>query len=281
MLRVRRFCLGGSPLALLGTACDDPDPLEPLIELASASGAGLKTPSATDAKPTNSSSTQITWIDNSTNEEGFRIERSSSLSGPWEQAHTTNPNTTSVSDPGRKSEQQVCYRIFAFKAKNTSTASNTDCTVPPAPSTELTATMADHQAIDLRWKDNSAVEDGYELQRGPAEAGPYTVLVSLPVNAATYRDRGLKTDTTYWYRVRAKKEAGFGNFSNSGSATPVFAPPRAPSATAAVPPHSSRVDVTWMDNSTNEDGFRIERSLDKASTWATARTAGANSISSV
>src|SRR2546426_9270633 len=45
--------------------------------------------------------------------------------------------------------------------------------------------------------------------------------------------------------------------------------PNAPSATDAVPWSSSTIEVTWTDNSAIEDGFRVERSLDGGTSWAT------------
>src|SRR2546426_12819083 len=52
--------------------------------------------------------------------------------------------------------------------------------------------------------------------------------------------------------------------------------PNAPSATDAVPWSSSTIEVTWTDNSAIEDGFRVERSLDGGTSWATVSTTAAN-----
>ena len=91
---------------------------------------------------------------------------------------------------------------------------------------DLTAMALDHQTVDVAWKDNSSVEDAYELQRATAQAGPYDVIATLPANTVSYHNTGLTTNTTYWYRVRATKDAGFGDFSNVASATPFLAPPK-------------------------------------------------------
>jgi fibronectin type 3 domain-containing protein len=274
VLTVGRFFLGGSLLGLFVVSCDRPNPLEPTLEAAAVGAPGPKAPSGTDVTPINSSSTQLTWIDNSTNEDGFRVERSATSTGPWEAAGNAGRNATSIGDGGRKSDQQVCYRVIALKGKSTSVPSNTDCTIPPAASTNLSATAADHQAIDLAWHDNAAAEDGYEVQRAAAETGPYGVIANLPVNAVKHRDSLLNTNTTYWYRVRAKKDGGFGDFANLASATPVYAPPKAPSAAHAKPAYSSTLEISWVDNSTNEKGFRIERSIDGGSSWTAESITG-------
>ena len=76
----------------------------------------------------------------------------------------------------------------------------------------------DGPAADLAWADNSAVEDGSEVQRAYAEGGPYSGVATLPANSTTYHDVVVLSRTTYWYQVRAKKDGGFSDFSNTASA---------------------------------------------------------------
>lgn len=173
-------------------------------------------PSGADARAANSTTVDVRWIDNSTNEDGFRVQRSPDPGSIWATVGTVGPNVTSSFDGGLASEQQVCYRVIAFNGGGDSPPSNTDCTTPPTGPTGLTATGGD--AVDLAWTDNSAVEDGYEVQRAGAESGPFSVVANLPKNSTTYRDVGVMSNTTYWYQVRAKKDGGFSDFSNVASA---------------------------------------------------------------
>lgn len=274
-MRLRHLALASLiPLPWL-IACDHDQPLQPSIEAAAVGASGLKAPSGTDAKPSNSTTIAITWADNSTNELGFRIERGATGTGPWTTAGTTGPNVTSFSDGGRTAEQQVCYRVVAFKRGGNSSPSNTDCTTPPAAPSNLMATVLDHVTVDLAWTDNSGMENGYEVRRATAEAGPYVVVASLPANAVSFRNTELTTNTTYWYRVRATRDGGFGDLSNAASATPIFVPPTAPSGTNATP-WDGYVALAWIDNATNESGFRVERSTDGAVTWASVTLTGPN-----
>jgi hypothetical protein len=173
-------------------------------------------PSATNAVPSNSSAIDVTWADNSANEDGFRVERSLDGGASWATVSTTAANVTAVQDGGRSSEQPVCYRVLAFNASGDSPPSNTDCTTPPSGPTSLTATSAD-QEVDLAWTDNSVVEDGYEVQRS-ADGVAFSGVADLPANSASYRDAAAASNTRYWYRVRAKKDGGFSDFSNIASA---------------------------------------------------------------
>jgi fibronectin type III domain protein len=218
-------------------------------------------PSGADAKPANSTTVDARWIDNSTNEGGFRVQRSLDLGSTWTIANTTAPNVTAFSDGGRASEQQICYRVIAFNGAGDSPPSNTDCTTPPAGPTSLTATGAD-QEVDLAWTDKSAVEDGYELRRS-TDGVTYGAVASVPSNSTTYRDGSVSENTTYWYIVRAKKDGGFSDPSGVASAAAgVLTPPAAPGGLRAYTDgfvYHGIVELVWSDGSGNEDGFKIER----------------------
>jgi fibronectin type III domain protein len=205
------------------------------------------------ATPESSSAVGVTWSDNSGTEDGFRVERSAASTGPWETAATTGPNVTSYRDGGRTSEQQVCYRIVAFNAHGEAPLSNTDCTAPPAAPTSLTATPAD-RAVDLAWTDNSAVEDVYEVQRS-TDGVTFGALANLPANSTSYHDAGVASSTTNWYRVRAKKDGGFSDLSNTASAE----------TAACVPTSTTEV----CDNGTDDDCDGLVDSADPDCACAT------------
>ena len=195
----------------------------------------------------------------------FRSERAASDAGPWTTLVTTSPGVTSAQDAsGIPNQERVCYRVVAFNKYGAAAPSNTDCTAFPAAPTNLTATAIDAQTIDLTWVDNSAFEDGYEVQRC-CQTG-WIVVASLPANATAYRDAGLVTNAQYYYLVRAKKDQGYSAFSNSASATVINGPPSAPTA-YAYPASSSVVTVYWYDNSGVAETFRVERSTDGGTSW--------------
>lgn len=61
----------------------------------------------------------------------------------------------------------------------------------------------------------------------------------------------------------------------NGESVPVPAAPVAPSNLSATAASSSQINLTWMDNSSNEDGFKIERSPD-GKTFTQIATVGPN-----
>src|SRR2546428_10909455 len=216
-------------------------------------------PTGTDAKPANSTVVVVRWTDNSTTEDGFRVERSLDAGTTWTSAGTVGPNVTSSSDAGRAGEQPVCYRVIAFNRGGDSPPSNTDCTTPPAAPTGLAATGVDGPAVDLAWTDQSAVEDGYQVLRA-TDGVTFSAVADLPAHSASYHDVGVRSTATYWYEVRAKKDAGFSDLSNSATAAArVLTPPAAPPFWQPEGYHLGTIWLVWADNSNNEDGFKVER----------------------
>ncbi len=176
-------------------------------------------PSGADAKPENSTAVNLRWIDNSTNEDGFLVQRSSDFGSTWTTVATLGPNVTSSYELALASEQQVCYRVIAFNSGGDSPPSNSDCTTPPAGPTGLTATGVAGPTVDLAWTDNSAVEDGYEVQRATV-GGTFSAVADLPANSTSYHDVAV-TGGTYWYQVRATKDAGFSDVATTAACAPI------------------------------------------------------------
>jgi hypothetical protein len=172
-------------------------------------------PSGMVAKPASSTAVSATWADKSSNEDGFLIQRSLDAGSTWTTAGTAGPNVTTFQDnDGLASEpSRPCYRVLAYNEHGNSGASNVSCTTLPVGPTNLTASSAE-AGINLTWADNSDVEDGYEVQR-TTDGVTFRTLVTSGANTTSYHDDGANNSTlTYWYRVRARKDAGFSDFSN-------------------------------------------------------------------
>lgn len=173
-------------------------------------------PSSADAWPGGSSGAWMIWTDNSSNEAGFRVERSLDSGASWTTATTVGADSASVFDGGRASEQQVCYRIIAFNNGGDSAPSNVDCTTPPAGPTNVAAIVAYNPALgeweaEVTWSDNSAVEDGYEVRVYPCCSSSW-YSVSLPPNTTTFRFS--LVDSEEYVEVVARKDRGYSDFSS-------------------------------------------------------------------
>lgn len=147
---------------------------------------------------------------------------------------------------------------------------------PPAAPTNLNATAPACDQIDLTWTDNADNESGFKIERS-LNGTTFTEIDTVGANVTAYSDTTVAESTTYWYRVRAYNGAGNSAYTNVASATtpacPVV-PPAAPS-NLYLKGKRGKVELSWTDNSDNEDGFRIYRGLTSTSLVLVA-TVGAN-----
>ncbi len=70
----------------------------------------------------NGATVNLSWQDNSNNEDGFQVERKQKGNNPWLVVATTGPNATNASDSPGKGNWD--YRVRAFNANGTSGPSN-------------------------------------------------------------------------------------------------------------------------------------------------------------
>ncbi len=145
--------------------------------------------------------------------------------------------------------------------------------------------------VTLAWDaDTSSSTAGYRLYSGTT-SGVYTQ-VSDVGNATSAALSNLTIGKTYYFMVTAYnhgsvESAPSNQVSFVGGSTPTPTPtatptptptttatPAAPSSLKATTASSSRINLLWTDNSTNESGFKIERSTN-GTTFAQIGTVGA------
>jgi len=221
-------------------------------------------PSQLSSPVTSTSTIVLAWVDNATNEQGFKIQRATAVGGPFTQVATTAANQANYTDTGLAAGTTYQYRVVAYNSAGDSAASNTITVATavvalPAPPANLTAAAVSSSSIVLNWTDLANNETGYKVERGTAGAGPFAPVATVGVNAQAYTDTGLAAATAYFYRVRATNAAGDSANSNVASATtssPATAPVAPSNATVGSITTSSAV-MSWTDNANNEAGFEI------------------------
>ena len=238
----------------------------------------LAKPTSATATAVSSSEIDLTWIDNSVSETGYKIERKRTSAGTYAQIAQVGANVQSYSDTnGLDANTRYYYRIRATNGTIDSDYSNTPSAVtlldaPAAPS-GLTITSLLTNRVSLSWTDNSNNETGFKIQRKTGVTGTYATIVTTGANVTAYNDNTVTDGTLYYYRVSATNATGDSAFSNETSGTTPLAKPTSATATAV---SSSEIDLTWIDNSVSETGYKIERKRTSAGTYAQIAQVGAN-----
>jgi hypothetical protein len=225
-------------------------------------------PSNLLATPASTSQVNLAWTDMASNEDGFKIERCSGAGcSNFAQIATVGSNVTSYSNNGLLASTAYSYRVCAYNSGGNSSYSNTAiATTPapplPAPPSNLTATPLSTSQVNLSWNDNSNNEDGFKIERCTGSGcSDFVQIATVGSGVTSYPNNGLSASTTYSYRIRAYNSGGDSAYSNTAGATTLAAPsvPAAPSNLAATSVSRNQINLSWTDNSTNEDGFKIER----------------------
>lgn len=93
---------------------------------------------------------------------------------------------------------------------------------------------------------------------------------------------GLNYMTKYFWRVKAKMNGNWGNFTTTYKFTTMVEPVSAPDGLTALATVPGEVNLQWTDNVTNEEGFIIERKegdSTSSSSYAVLDSVGANETS--
>ncbi len=220
-------------------------------------------PSALRARSVRPGQVDVAWSDNSGNESGFTIERSTD-GVSFSEIASVGAGVLSYSDFTVATRTTYAYRVRAYNSSGVSGYSNvamvTTSSGPQAP-TGLRAVAQSGYQVDLSWTDASDDETAFRVERSTDGIG-FMLLVTLDANTRSYSDLSVRSATTYHYRVAAQNDDGVSASSNAAIvATPAVAP-RPPSGLEASAISRSEISLSWRDNSDNEDGFRIERARD-------------------
>jgi hypothetical protein len=273
MHHVRR-CSFAIPVVLISlTACERAHPAgPPPVEAASSGTAGptVRAPSGTNAVAASYSRIDVSWQDNSSNETGFELHRSTTgTNGTFMLFASTAAGVTAYSDQGLAASTQYCYKARAFKKADGKTSysdfSSTACATTPAPPppaapSATTAVPSNSHTVDVAWTDNSANEGGFRVERSLDAGASWAPVATTNANVTSLQDAGRASEQQVCYRIIA--------FSANGDSPPstsrCTAPPAAPNELAATAVNGSAVDLAWADHSAVEDGYEVDRSTDGA-----------------
>lgn len=230
------------------------------------------------AAPTNLAATSsifsevdLSWSDNSGNEDAFRIERcqdSGAACTAFVQIASVPANQPSYSDLSVSGSATYRYRVVAYNSGGISAYSNVASATTPAPPpppaapTGLVATGTFYDHIDLSWQESSSDVSYYLVERCQDPGTPCNDFQAYTYSySASFTDYGVSSSTTYRYRIAAVGIGGTSDYSNILVVTTAAPPPppNAPTNLTAISVTTSQITLTWQDNSSDEYGFTVDR----------------------
>ncbi len=200
---------------------------------------------------------QLSWTDNSSDEDGFILERCLDGAAYTEVATLPANTTTAMITP--EPETTWAYRVRATSAAGVSEPSNSISAegMPAAPA-DLTVRpgAGSGNSINLHWEQpgNATKSISWILKRTEGSTASERFFTSKTSN---YTDTDIQPDVQYAYSVQAISYGGRTAFS-SPAALEILAAPKGIST--MLTPGSigiSKLTVFWKDASSNEDGFTL------------------------
>lgn len=247
----------------------------------------LTVPSAPLATAGGSTTVNLSWGAPDANATSVRVLRSVSA-GPFADLSTVAANVTSYADTTCLAGTMYAYKLQAVRDDDASELSPASASVTtptalskPAKPTNLVATAQSSSAVGLTWADNADNEEMYRVYRRDGTHIPFgQVSPDLPAGTTSWQDTTVAPSSLYTYLVKAVNAAGDSDWSNEVSVTTPAAPlaaPSAPTLLMGVAGTPRSVEVNWNDNSSNEEGFRLERRAGNGA-WTQVKTLGMDAI---
>ncbi len=169
----------------------------------------------------------ITWKDNSIDEDEFIIMRDSTGTGSFVEIARVPSGTEAYSDTTVVPEISYIYRIDVQCPGGVGEGGTDGATTIEAPA-GCSATAQTDRAILLTWQDVSNKNLGYRIARSTRLTDPvFPVIDSVGAQGNSYRDGNVLVNTAYFYRIWSYRGA---NRSDSCiiSATTLIASPSVP-----------------------------------------------------
>ena len=231
--------------------------------------------------PSSASTIGLSWNDNSRNEGGWEVHRSTTgATGSFTLRTSLPANATGHDDSGLGAATEYCYRVRSFRRQGPNNVfdgfSNVSCSTtfaPPAAPSGLDAMPPSSGEVRVTWSDNATTETAFRLERSATADGPWATAANLGVNATTFSE-SRPAEQLVCYRVIAINTWG----ASAPSNVDCTAPPTWPRDVVAVSANASSIDVTWTDASSVEDGYEVQRATDDLA-FSVVGTAPANATS--
>jgi len=209
-----------------------------------------------------STTIDLTWTDNSSDEEGYDVEVSDTGSGGWSLVESIAANSTSYSHALGTNSTQKYYRVKATHATygdSTFSSVVNATTASAAPSATAVAHSNGSTVLTVTWTDNSSDETGFSVERSDDGSSGWAEVGNVGAGITTYADDVATNGVRRYYRVKAQRSGDSVDSNYSATANNITAPAAPTPLTVDTSQGSQQLRVSWTDNSSTETTFSIER----------------------
>lgn len=177
-------------------------------------------------KPVAAGEVNDTWIDQSANELGFAVERSTDGLN-FTLADTVGANAAGYADCTVLANTTYLCQVRAFNAAGASGYAEAAAFVktptmnPPTAPSNLRASAqppAKGGGAAMSWSDRSKNESAFQIERRVGNNGLWLWLTNVPANTTKYIDLTTASGNTYSYRLRAFNAGGASGYSSTVTA---------------------------------------------------------------
>lgn len=254
-----------------------------LFKIEAATAASLAAPSYVNAFVYKSGNIQISWDNNIPDATGFTIQRKTD-SGSFVTLANVTKSTSRYNDLNITNGHSYTYRVYATSGSLLGEACESYAIEYLYPS-DLKVEPVSDSKIKLTWKypySSSIPETNYQtiIERREDGSSSWLSVGSVAGEENTFIDTGLSEVTRYFYRIRTitATSAPYLYYPDNSTGLNAVTFLKAPTNVEAQITSTTKIKITWEDNSENETGYRIERKTGNGS-FVTLKSVAANTTS--
>ncbi len=157
-------------------------------------------PYGLNASSQSATSVTLNWKDHSTNEKGFKLYRSTELSGTYSEIASVTANVTTYTDRSLSPGTAYFYKLVAFNDIGNSEETSVLETATlannlPATPGNLSATANSDLSVSLAWTDNSSNETRFDIERGGPDNLDNKTILYTNENVTNFSDNNLQPNS--------------------------------------------------------------------------------------
>ncbi|MBN2278940.1 MAG: SUMF1/EgtB/PvdO family nonheme iron enzyme [Candidatus Marinimicrobia bacterium] len=203
----------------------------------------------------------LEWEYDVDGEEGFNVDRKIG-GGSWARIASLPENTHNYLDSTVDVNNTNFYRVLAFQGEYLSEEAVASLNLQFDAPSKLEINQQNLGSVKLQWQDNSDGEEGFRIDRKVGNAAWENGYTFVNQNITEFIDDQVLPNVLFAYRVYAC----FEDVTTAKTTQSIIIPFSAPDNFQLDQENLHELNLTWKDNSDDEEGFKIFR-MNEAGLW--------------